>query len=178
MKPIDLVMSAFGPYSGVVTVDFEKLGENGVFLITGDTGAGKTTIFDAISFALYGESSGGRDRRISKTFRSDYAPVDAETYVEFTFKHKEKTYKIKRNPEYERAKKRGEGIVKQAADAVLTMCDSGEIVSGTDAVNKNIIDIIGLSHAQFARTVMIAQGDFLKILNAKSDERKKLFQIL
>ena len=98
MKPIYLTLSAFGPYAGKTEVDFSQFGEDGIFLIAGDTGAGKTTIFDAISFALYGEASGGRERRKSKSFRSDYASPQTETYVELTFLHKGEAWKIRRNP--------------------------------------------------------------------------------
>lgn len=178
MRPIKLVMSAFGPYAGVSEVDFEKFSTNGVFLITGDTGAGKTTIFDGISFALYGEASGGKNRRAGKSFRSDFAALEDETYVEFTFMHRGMTYRITRNPEYERKKLRGEGTTTRAANAELECLDSRETVSGTDAVEKYVKDLIGLDQNQFSQTVMIAQGDFLKILNAKSDERKALFQKL
>ena len=94
MKPLSLTMSAFGPYAGVTQLDFGKLGSEGVFLITGDTGAGKTTIFDAISFALYGEASGGAERRAARSFRSDYAAAEAETYVEFFFEHRGREYRI------------------------------------------------------------------------------------
>ncbi len=110
MKPIKLVLSAFGPFAGVQEVDFKELNEKGIFLITGDTGAGKTTIFDAISFALYGEASGGTERRLAKSFRSDYTSKNIPTYVEFTFTHKGLTYIIRRNPEYERQKLKGEGF--------------------------------------------------------------------
>lgn len=178
MRPIKLVMSAFGPYAGRAEVDFEHFSGNGVFLITGDTGAGKTTIFDGISFALYGEASGGKNRRAGRSFRSDFAALTDETYVEFTFMHRGITYRVTRNPEYERKKLRGEGTTTKAANAELECLDSKETVSGTDAVEKYIRELIGLDQNQFSQTVMIAQGDFLKILNAKSDERKALFQKL
>ena len=178
MKPVKLVMSAFGPYARKTEIDFEKLGDSGLFLITGDTGAGKTTIFDAISFALYGEASGGSERRASKSFRSDYASAADETYVEYTFRHKQDLWCIRRNPEYVRAKKVGEGTTKQAAYAELLHPDSGEVWCGVDEVRAKVNQIIGLTREQFSQTVMIAQGDFLKILNAKSDTRKQLFQKL
>lgn len=178
MRPIKLVMSAFGPYAGKAEVDFGSFSGNGVFLITGDTGAGKTTIFDGISFALYGEASGGKNRRAGRSFRSDFAALTDETFVEFTFMHRGMTYRITRNPEYERKKLRGEGTTLKAANAELECLDSKETVSGTDAVEKYIKELIGLDQNQFSQTVMIAQGDFLKILNAKSDERKALFQKL
>ena len=178
MKPILLVMKAFGPYGQVAKVDFSKIGEHGLFLITGDTGAGKTTIFDAISFALYGEGAGGKERRQAKSFRSDYASKEDETVVEFTFEHKGQMYKITRQPEYLRPKQRGEGFTTKPASAILECLDSGEVYSRLDTTNKAIIDIIGLTKDQFNQTMMIAQGDFLKILKAKSDERKQLFQKL
>ena len=178
MKPVKLIMSAFGPYARATEIDFDKLGENGLFLITGDTGAGKTTLFDAISFALYGEASGGSERRASRSFRSDYAAATDETYVEYTFRHKQDLWIIRRNPEYVRAKKVGEGTTRQAAYAELTHLNSGEVWCGVDEVRTKISEIIGLTRDQFAQTVMIAQGDFLKILNARSDARKQLFQKL
>ena len=104
MKPINLIISAFGPYKDKVTIDFTKLGENGIFLITGDTGAGKTSIFDAISFAIFGEVSGSN--RPIQSVRSDFAELDTETFVELEFIHKNKTYKILRNPSYEKPKER------------------------------------------------------------------------
>ena len=179
MKPIRLALAAFGPYSEETVIDFASLGEDGIFLIAGDTGAGKTTIFDAISFALYGEASGGRERRGSKSFRSDYAPLHTDTYVELTFLHKGVTWRVRRNPEYERARKNGErGTAKQSAGASLTNVDTGRTMEGLQDVNRTIQEILGLTQDQFTRTVMIAQGDFMKILNASSDERKALFQKL
>lgn len=176
MRPCRLTMSAFGPYSGLTELDFDVLGKEGLFLITGDTGAGKTTIFDAISFALYGEGSGGAERRASKSFRSDYAAPDRETWVEFTFTHRGREYRIKRAPEYERAKQRGEGTTRQEAYAEFECRETGELITRIAAVNARVAELTGLTRTQFAQTVMIAQGDFLKILNARSDERKKLFQ--
>ncbi len=178
MKPVKIVLSAFGPYAAVTEIDFSLLGETGLFLIAGDTGAGKTTIFDAISFALYGEAAGGRERRKSKSFRSDYAAPRTETYVEFTFTHKDRTWMIRRNPEYVRPKLVGEGTTRQAADAYMTCLESREELFGLTFVNDKVHELLGLTQDQFTQTVMIAQGDFLKILNAPSDERKKLFQKL
>lgn len=177
MKPLKLTMSAFGPYAGTETVDFEKLGEDGVFLISGNTGAGKTTVFDAISFALFGECSGGSGRRTVKSFRSDYASPNAKTYVEFVFSHKDGTYRVMREPEYERpAKKGGDKMVKNIAKAEFSCGETNEYIEGVDAVGRRLGELIGLTRDQFAQTVMIAQGDFLRIINAPSKERKILFQ--
>lgn len=178
MKAIKLTMSAFGPYAKTAVVEFDKFSQSGVFLITGDTGAGKTTIFDGISFALYGISSGGKGRREVRSFRSDFAALTDETFVEYEFMHKGNIYRIKRNPDYERAKLRGEGTTKKAAFAEFECYETGENVSGVDNVDKRVKALIGLDQEQFSQTVMIAQGDFMKILNAKSDERKTLFQKL
>ena len=178
MKPIKLILSAFGPYAGEIAVDFSAFGETGIFLIAGDTGAGKTTIFDAISFALYGEASGGKERRKSKSFRSDYAASKTETYAELTFRHRDETWIVRRNPEYERPKLSGEGTTTQAANAKLTNLDTGEVIEGLRDVDNKIGELLGLTQDQFTQTVMIAQGDFLKILNASSDDRKQLFQKL
>ena len=178
MKPLKLILSAFGPYANETVIDFTRFGEDGIFLIAGDTGAGKTTIFDAISFALYGEASGGRERRGSKSFRSDYASPRTETWVELTFRHKAETWRIRRNSEYERPKKTGEGTTTQSANATLTHVDTGEIIEGVNEVKTKIDELLGLTQDQFTQTVMIAQGDFLKILNASSDNRKTLFQKL
>lgn len=178
MKPVKITMSAFGPYAGITKIDFRLLGENGLFLIAGDTGAGKTTIFDAISFALYGEAAGGKERRKSKSFRSDYAAPRDETYVELTFTHRGETWTIHRNPEYMRAKKAGDGTTTQPANAEMRCLESRDIYLGLQEVNAKVHELLGLTQDQFTQTVMIAQGDFLKILNASSEERKKLFQKL
>lgn len=176
MKPISLTLCAFGPYAKEQKIDFTVFEKQGVFLITGDTGAGKTTVFDAISFALFGEGSGGSGRRSVRSFRSDYASQKDDTYVEFTFLHKGRVYTVRRSPEYERASRRGEGTVKNVASASLVSESPAMTVTGIDAVNERVHELIGLNREQFAQTVMIAQGDFLKILNAKSEDRKKLFQ--
>lgn len=182
MKPIQLVLSAFGPYVERTVIDFSALGEEGLFLIAGDTGAGKTTIFDAISFALYGEASGGKEKRKSKSFHSDYVSDQTETYVELTFRHRGETWWIRRNLEYQRpAKKKKDGLettTRQAADAQMRNEDTGEEILRMDDVNRRVRELLGLTQDQFTQTVMIAQGDFLKILTASSDERKKLFRDL
>lgn len=182
MKPIQLVLSAFGPYVERTVIDFSALGEEGLFLIAGDTGAGKTTIFDAISFALYGEASGGKEKRKSKSFHSDYVSDQTETCVELTFRHRGETWWIRRNLEYQRpAKKKKDGMettTRQAADAQMRNEDTGEEILRMDDVNRRVRELLGLTQDQFTQTVMIAQGDFLKILTASSDDRKKLFRDL
>lgn len=175
MKPIYLKMTGFGPYGGQQEIDFTALGERGIFLITGDTGAGKTTIFDAISFALYGEASGGDGRRKSKTFRSDYAMPDEKTQVVFRFSQRGKLYEAVRNPAYLRPKKRGEGAMEEPSSKTFTCLDTGQVYTQKEADEK-IKEIIGLDREQFSWAVMIAQGDFLKILNASSEDRTKIFQ--
>jgi len=175
MRAIKLKMSAFGPFADETEIDFTKLGDTGLFIITGENGAGKTTIFDAINYALYGAPSDA-DKRTMKSYRSDFATLEQETYVEFTFSHLGRTYVVRRNPEYERMKKGGSGTTKQSADAALTCLETKEIVSKPKDVNPKIVEILGLAQEQFAQTAMIAQGAFVKILNAKSDERTKLFQ--
>ena len=180
MKPLTLTMSAFGPYRGEETIDFTQLSKDGVFLIAGDTGAGKTTIFDAISYALYGEASGGKNRREARGFRSDYADPAVETYVSFTFEDKGKVYTVRRSPEQERPRKRGAGdgskTTLKPQDANLSEATEGNLESRIELVSKRIVSILGLSRDQFAQTVMIAQGDFLHIINASSEDRQKLFQ--
>ncbi len=180
MKPIMLKMCAFGPFSGETVIDFSKLGDEGIFLVTGDTGAGKTTIFDAISFALYGQASGGTERRAGKTFRSDYASAETPTYVEFTFSQRGKRYTIRRNPEYYRARKTGKNkdtLVKVDPAAELTGEDTAPLTR-LDEVLEAVTNIIGLDRDQFSQTVMIPQGMFMRILNAKSRERMELFSTI
>lgn len=172
MKPINLKISAFGPYKDEVNIDFTKLGENGIFLITGDTGAGKTSIFDAISFAIFGEVSGSN--RPIQTLRSDFADINIDTYVELEFVHKNRKYKILRNPSYEKPKKKGEGFTKKSADASLEYDDI--VVSGIKNVDIKIEEILGINAKQFKQISMLAQGEFLKILFAESKERTEIFR--
>lgn len=173
MRPIKLTVSAFGPYAGKTVLDMDKLGENGLYLITGDTGAGKTTIFDAITYALYGEASG--DNREASMFRSKYAEAAAPTEVELVFAYGGKTYTVKRNPEYERPKSRGEGFTTQKAEVQLIYPD-GRVVTKQRDVDNAIRDIMGINRSQFLQIAMIAQGDFLKLLLAPTEERKKIFR--
>jgi len=172
MRPINLIIEAFGPFAGKEEIDFTKL-NSGLFLITGDTGAGKTTIFDAITFALYGEASG--KNRKSTMLRSDFAEDDKITRVEFSFLYGEKEYRVTRTPMYERRKLHGEGTVKQNADATLY---EGEniVASGASVVTDKIQEIVGLNRDQFVNVSMIAQGEFLKLLLAKSSERAVIFR--
>ena len=172
MKPINLTISAFGPYKDKVVIDFTKLGENGIFLITGDTGAGKTSIFDAISFAIFGEVSGSN--RPIQSIRSDFADSETETFVELEFLHKNKIYKILRNPTYEKPKKKGDGFTKKTADASLEFDD--KVVTGIKNVDTKIEEILGINAKQFKQIAMLAQGEFLKILFAESKDRTEIFR--
>ena len=171
MKPIKLTMSAFGPYKEETIIEFDKLGNSGLFLVTGDTGAGKTTIFDAISFALFNDVSGS-NRPIS-SLRSDFATTE-NTYVELVFEHKGKIYTVKRTPPYERQKSRGEGVTKNVADASLEYDD--KIITKISNVNEKIIEIIGINSKQFKQIAMLAQGEFINVLFAKSDDRTEVFR--
>ena len=173
MRPIKLNVSAFGPYAGRVNIDMDKLGSKGLYLITGDTGAGKTTIFDAITYALYGEASG--DNREPSMLRSKYAEPDVPMEVELEFLYGGKIYTVKRNPEYERPKKSGDGVTTQKAEAELILPD-GNIVTKQNEVNKKIIEIMGIDFGQFSQIAMIAQGDFLKLLLAETKERQEIFR--
>lgn len=173
MRPVKLTISAFGPYAGMTVLDFEKLGTGGIYLVTGDTGAGKTTIFDAITYALYGEASG--KYRKSEMFRSKYAQSTTETFVELQFECKQKQYTIKRVPKYERAKVRGEGTTLQNESATLVMED-GRIVTKAMEVTREIEEILGVNKEQFTQIAMIAQGDFLKLLLASTEERIEIFR--
>ena len=177
MRPVRLEMSAFGSYAEKTVIDFSKI-KNGLFLITGDTGAGKTTIFDAITFALYGETSGGK--RDGNMMRSQYAGEDSETYVEFEFVYRGGTYVIRRNPEYLRLGKRkfADGsprYVKEASKVELILPDGNVFVGKKKETDAKIVEILGLDADQFTQIAMIAQGDFLKLLHAESKERRKIF---
>lgn len=176
MRPIKLVLSAFGPYASKVELDLSKLGENGVYLITGDTGAGKTTIFDAITFALFGKPSG--DIRDVKTLRSEYANEEIETYVELDFIYHDEEYHIYRRPEYTYTHVQKNGEVKQrskATDAYLILPNGDRIVKPTE-VTKQVEQLLGMKRDQFRQIAMIAQGSFLEILNADTKERGRLFE--
>ncbi|MGN0812315.1 MAG: AAA family ATPase [Candidatus Coproplasma sp.] len=173
MKPVKLVMSAFGPYADRTELDFTLLGNSGVYLICGETGAGKTTIFDAIVFALFGKASG--DSRQPEMFRSKYAQPNTPTFVELTFNYRGKEYTVVRNPEYERKKAKGDGVTKEAANATLTRPD-GKVFTKVKEVNEQITQILGIDREQFRQIAMIAQGDFSKLLLAPTDERKVIFR--
>lgn len=173
MRPTKLTISAFGPYAGRQVLDLDKLGRKGIYLVTGDTGAGKTTIFDAITFALYGETSG--DTRRSDMLRSKYAADDVPTEVELSFIYGSKEYTVCRNPEYQRPAKRGGGMVTQKADAQLTY-PNGNIVTKTKDVTAAVESILGVNRNQFTQIAMIAQGEFLKLLLAPTEDRKKIFR--
>ena len=172
MRPLELVMSAFGPYAGEVTVDFGKLGESGLYLVTGDTGAGKTTIFDAITYALYGEpnSSSRKD-----SLRSKYADMGTPTFVKLTFEYDGKIYTVKRNPEYERPAARGSSTVIQKAGAELYLPDAAPI-TGLKDVNNALMGIMKINKSQFLQIAMIAQGEFRRLLEASTHDRKEIFR--
>lgn len=173
MRPLSITISAFESYADTVTIDMESLGKSGLYLITGDTGAGKTTIFDAIHFALYGDAS--TDGRETKTLRSKYADPETKTEVQLKFEYGGKVYQIKRNPEYLRPKKRGDGFVKEPTNAELIYPD-GSVVSSKNAVDIKIREIIGLDKNQFSQIVMLAQGEFKKLLTSSTTEKQRIFR--
>lgn len=173
MRPIKLTISAFGPYAGSVELELDKLGKSGLYLITGDTGAGKTTIFDAITFALYGEASGSL--REGSMLRSKYAEADTPTFVELVFSYQDQTYSVKRNPEYERPARRGGGTTLQRPEAELLLPE-GKVITRYRDVTAAITNILGVNKDQFCSIAMIAQGDFLKLLLAPTEERQKIFR--
>ncbi|MDE6387171.1 MAG: SMC family ATPase [Lachnospiraceae bacterium] len=173
MRPLTLTLSAFGPYAGVTVIPFENLGSRGLYLITGDTGAGKTFLFDAIVFALYGEASG--TVRETAMFRSKYAARDTETYVTLRFSYHGKVYEVTRKPEYLRPSKRGDKMTLNRAEAVLRYPD-GHIVTKTKDVTTAVTVLLGISRNQFTQIAMIAQGDFLRLLYAKTEERSGIFR--
>lgn len=179
MRPTKLTMSAFGPYADVTVVDFDSLGSSGVYLVCGDTGAGKTMIFDAICFALFGEASGDAKggARSTASMRSDYADAKSKTYVELEFEYRGKAYRIKRNPEYERAKERGEGVTKQKADAEIELPD-GRVITKVRNVNAEVEALLGIDSEQFKQIVMLAQGEFRKLLTADTEMREVIFRKL
>lgn len=178
MKPLKLTMSAFGSYAGKNVIDFTGQ-QQGIFLITGDTGAGKTTIFDAITYALYNQTSGGE--RNGNMMRSQYARPETETYVELEFLYRGQTYRVRRNPDYKITKTLKNGKIREQKvphSVELTLPDGTVFPEKKNATDAKIIEILGLTADQFSQIVMIAQGDFLKLLYTKSDERKMIFSKL
>ena len=176
MRPLRLTLSAFGPYAAETTLDLEKLGKGGLYLITGDTGAGKTTIFDAITYALYDHSSSGI--REGSMLRCKYADDKTPTFVELEFEVHGVRYTVRRNPEYQRPKTRGEGMTTEKADATLTYPDDRPPVTKAKDVTAAVQEIIGLDYNQFSQIVLIAQGQFTKLLNASTEERSRIFRKL
>ena len=175
MRPITLEMNMFGPYAAPTRIDFDRLGEKGVFLITGDTGAGKTTLFDAIVYALYGHVT--NTRRSGAAMRSDYATPKDRTFVKLTFEHAGKLYTIERSPSYERAALRGGGTTKQEARVCLTMPNGRQYDSLIDA-DREIKELLRLDYTQFKQVAMLAQGEFLNLLLAGSRDREAIFRKL
>lgn len=172
MRPQKLILSAFGPFAQKIEIDFTKF-KNGIFLISGETGAGKTTIFDGICFALYGEPSGSY--RKQEMLRSDFAKDDVETKAIFTFTHHGKEYKIERTPSYMRRSKRGNGFTRQSPEATIYYND--EILeTGNQQVTGKVEEILGMDHKQYQQIAMIAQGEFLKLLYAKGKDRSQIFR--
>lgn len=176
MKPIKLKMSAFGPYAGdVQEINFEQFEERGLFLISGDTGAGKTTIFDAICFALYGTTSGSY--RDTKNLRSEYAKPDTKSYVDFYFSHQGKSYHVLREPSYERKKQRGTGVVAVKENAVFYE-EGMAPIEGIVKVNAAVKELLHIDEKQFKQIAMIAQGEFWELLNAKTEQRTEILRTI
>lgn len=173
MKPLKLTMSAFGPYASVEIIDFTKLKDKSIFLITGPTGAGKTTIFDGISYALFGEASG--TTREKDSLRSDFASPETSTFVELEFLLRGKEYKVTRYPQQERKKSRGEGFLIKNADAELVM-PNNEVITKVSNVDAKISELLGINKNQFRQIVMLPQGEFRKLLDAESKERELIFR--
>ena len=176
MRPLKLTLSAFGPYAAETVLELAKLGRGGLYLVTGDTGAGKTTLFDAITYALYDHSSGGV--REGAMLRCKYADLKTPTFVELEFEVNGQRYTVRRNPEYQRPKNRGEGMTTEKADATLTYSDGRPPVTKAKDVTAAVQEIIGLDYSQFCQIAMIAQGQFTKLLNASTEERSRIFRKL
>ena len=176
MKPVKLIVSAFGPYADTMPeIEFDRFEDKGLFLISGDTGAGKTTLFDAISFALYGTSSG--TYRDTKNLRSEYAKDGTESFVDFYFTHQGADYHIKRYPAYERKKQRGQGVVLEKEKAIL-YCGNNTPIEGIQQVNSAVKELLNIDDRQFKQIAMIAQGEFWSLLNAKTEQRTEILRTI
>ena len=175
MRPLKLTFSAFGPFARKTEIDFSPLASGGLFLVTGDTGAGKTTIFDAVMFALYGSVSGAS--RKTDMLKSDFASAAEECYVSLVFEDQGKEYTITRTPRYDRPKTRGTGMTSHAPTAELLL-PNGTVLTGIETVNREIDGILGISYSQFKQIAMIAQGEYLSLLHADSNERAEIFRRL
>lgn len=173
MKPLSLILSGWGPYPGQEQVDFELFGEGGLFLITGPTGAGKTTVFDGITFALYGEVSGSI--REKDSLRSDFARAETATWVALTFTHGGHVYRVKRNPKYDRPKLRGEGTTTEPESGELYR-EEQLLATGSVQVTEAVKELLGLDYQQYKQISMIAQGEFQQLLVASSKERTQIFR--
>ena len=172
MKPTALVLSGWGPYKGVERADFEAM-QRGLFLISGPTGAGKTTIFDGITFALYGEVSGSI--REKDSLRSDFADASTPTYATLTFSHRGKQYRVTRNPKYDRPKLKGEGMTTELEGGELYE-EEALLASGSTQVTERVTELLGLDYRQFRQISMIAQGEFQQLLVSSSKERTQIFR--
>ena len=173
MRPLKLTMQAFGPFLNKVEIPFEKLGRANIYLISGVTGSGKTTIFDAICFALFNSSSGSN--RGNSTLKSHYANDNIESYVEFEFLFNDEKYKIVRYPSYERKKQRKEGFVVEQSKAQLYLPD-GKIIEKVKDVDDYIVNLLGVNLSQFSQIALLAQGEFLKLLNSDTQNRAEIFR--
>ena len=178
MRPIKLVLCGWGPYRDKVTIDFEAFGGQGLFLITGPTGAGKTTLFDAMTYALYGALSGEMRDKDRGSVRSDFASEDTPTYVELVMEHGGQQYEIVRNPKYLRPKKRGKGkggFAEEKENAVLK-CADGTVIEGVKEVNAKLLEVLSLDYSQFKQISMIAQGEFARLLTAPPKDKTRIFR--
>ena len=175
MRPISLTLSAFGPYPGLVEIPFKDLGSSGIYLITGDTGSGKTTIFDAIAFALFGEASGKERKPVD--FRSDFAEPDTETFVVLKFSYRNEVYEIRRSPSYWRPKLRGEGETKKPGEVEFIRPGKAPLTKLSE-VTSAVEELLGINCNQFSQIAMIAQGDFRELLMASTEKRGDIFRRL
>ncbi|MGN0906031.1 MAG: AAA family ATPase [Bullifex sp.] len=177
MRPLKLTLNAFGPFAGNTVIDFEKLGSDGIYLITGDTGSGKTSIFDAISYALYGETTNDKGRN-GTLMRSDFAGPSEKTFVELVFTEKGETYTVRRNPLYMRKKERGEGLTEEKPSVLLTSPSMTKPLSRNTEVLEKIVSVTGMTAGQFSRIVMLAQGKFSEFLLSPTKDKEELFRTL